>query len=252
MNARICSLASLVTLIVLTYASPATALSVDINCGGVKVGTLSVFDGFPLGAEFKATTTLADAAKQCGEHHFNWYQVVVADNKQPKDASGKPVTAPYVDPPPGGYVDSNPSTAGDQSLLADNLPWYWNEGPPPAGKKFEERTTLAEHTTEATLGFEDVPGGASTTIVFKTWLVSLNADSSFHSFHTGFTWTFSSTAANIPKVDGEAFLTATPTDAEFKDITRSFATRVPEPGAMVTVLLGVSALLGLGVSTMRR
>lgn len=148
MNARICSLASLVALIVLTHASPATALSVDINCGGVKVGTLSVFDGFPLGAEFKATTTLADAAKQCGEHHFNWYQVVVADNKQPKDASGKPVTAPYVDPPPGGYVDSNPSTAGDQSLLADNLPWYWNEGPPPAGKKFEERTTLGEHTKE--------------------------------------------------------------------------------------------------------
>jgi hypothetical protein len=245
MNARICSLASLVTLMVLAHASPATALSVDINCGGVKVGTLTVFDGFPLGAEFKGSTTLADAAKQCDEHHFNWYQVVISDNKQPLDAGGKPVTAPYVDPPPGGYVDGNPATPGNQPLLADNLPWYWNEGPPPAGKEFEAGTTLAEHTDATTLGFEDVPGGASTDIVFKTWLVSLNADSSFHSFHTGFTWHFSSTAANIPKVDGVAFLTAAPTDAEFKNITKNFATRVPEPG--LTVLLGVSALLGLGV-----
>jgi hypothetical protein len=248
MTARICSIASVVALtVLLAYAPPATGLSVDINCGGVKVGTLSVFDGFPLGAEFKATTTLADAAKQCGEHHFNWYQVVASDNKQPLDAGGKPVTAPYVDPPPGGYLDSNPATPGNQTLLADNLPWYWNEGPPPAGKEFEAGTTLGEHTDATTLGFDDVPGGASTDIVFKTWLVSLNADSSFHSFHTGFTWHFSSTAQNIPKVDNVAFLTGPPTDAEFKDITKSFATRVPEPGAMVTTLLGASALLGLGL-----
>ena len=254
MNARICSVASLVAVtVLLASASAATALSVDINCDGAKVGTLTVFDGFPLGAEFKANgptfPTLADAAKKCGEHHFNWYQVVVEDNKQPLDAGGKPVTAPYVDPPPGGYLDGNPSTPGNQTLWADNLPWYWNEGPPPpAGTSgFDPETMLEKHTNATTLEFADVPGGASTDIVFKTWLVSLNADSSLHSFHTGFTWNFISSAANVPKVQGVAFLTATPTDAEFKDITGSFATHVPEPDAMVTALLGLSALFALGM-----
>ena len=254
MKARICSVASLVALtILLASASAATAITIDINCDGVKVGTLTVFDAFPIGAEFKANgpafPTLGDAAKKCGEHHFNWYQVVVADNKQPLDAGGKPVTAPYVDPPPGGYLDSNPSTPGNQTLWADNLPWYWNEGPPPpAGTPgFDPETMLEKHTDATTLDFGDVPGGASTEIVFKTWLVSLNADSSFHSFHTGFTWKFVSDAANRPKVEGVAFLAATPTEAEFQNITGSFATRVPEPDAMVTALLGVSVLLGLGV-----
>ena len=84
MNPRICSVLSVVALAVLANASAATALSVDIPCEGVKVGTLSVFDGFPLGAEFKANgpafPTLADAAKKCGEHHFNWYQVVTSSS----------------------------------------------------------------------------------------------------------------------------------------------------------------------------
>ena len=79
MNARICSVASVVAVtVLLAYASAATAISVDINCAGVKVGTLTVFDAFPLGAEFKANgptfPTLAannPQVPQCTVNGFN-------------------------------------------------------------------------------------------------------------------------------------------------------------------------------------
>jgi hypothetical protein len=258
MNARICSLASVFAAgVLLAHAPAATAISTPVNCGGVQVGTLTVFDGFPIGAEFTANSpafpTLADAAKQCGEDHFNWYQVVIADNKQPLDAGGKPLTSPYIDPPPGGYLDSNPATAGNQTLWADNLPWYWNEGAaPPAGTPgFDPQTMLGANTSATTLTFGDVPGGASTNILFKTWLVSLNADSSFHSFHPGFTWNFIADADNNPTVVQVRLLTAAPTAAEFQNLTGGFATSVPEPSTAVTVVIGASGLLALGLHRRR-
>jgi len=42
-----------------------------------------------------------------------------------------------------------------------------------------------------TFGYEDFPWGKSgTKLEFYTWLASLNADGSLHSFHGGFNWTW--------------------------------------------------------------
>lgn len=68
--------------------------------------------------------TVRGALEKNGEHHWNWYQVVVRDNDPPTDAAGNPLTPPYVDPPTGGYPGQ----------LADGHPWYWDEwAVPPVG-----------------------------------------------------------------------------------------------------------------------
>jgi hypothetical protein len=232
-------------------------ITIPVNCGGMQVGTISVQEDFPGTVKGTFTSnaptfpTLADAARQCGEHHFNWYQVVVSDNLKPLDAAGIPVTPPYVDPPPGGYLDDNPTTPGNQTQPADNLPWYWNEGPVPAAGSPQHDYHVASRTTATTLDFEDAPGGLGATVLFKTWLVSLNADSSFHSFHPGFTWDFrtnlrgterDSVVGPIPTSVNPG---GVPTPAEYKNIVAGFQTSVvPEPGTLS--LLGGGALLLLG------
>ncbi len=217
----------------------------DITCDGMVVGTISVDimgagvkGGFSSNAPMFAT--LAAAAAKCNEHHFNWYQVVTADNMAPKDSGGNQLMPPYVDPPAGGY----------QNQWADDLPWYWDEGPdPPANTPgFEDGYNVADNTTATTLNFEDFPGGADgTNVKFMTWLVSLNADGSFHSFHEGFSWEYDDPAgAGAPAAKNLAFKPAGthPDDSMYKDIIGGFKTSlVPEPGQFAALLLGIPVML---------
>jgi hypothetical protein len=225
----------------------AITISIPVACAGMQVGTITMRDNFGgVSGEFTANApmfpTLADAAAKCGEHHFNWYQVVIGDNKPPLDAGGNPVRPPYVDPPPGGYLDGDTSRPGNDTLWADNLPWYWNEGAdPPAGTPgFANQNKLANQTTADTLSFEDLPGGLSTNVLFKTWLVSLNADSSFHSFHEGFIWnTVTDTEGRRTLLVLNALGTTTPTRAEYQDVIGRFAERVPEPSSLAALGFGL-------------
>lgn len=198
-------------------------VTVDVSGGGVAGGFSSIVGTPP---------SLAAAAAACNEDHFNWYQVVTADNMPPNDAGGNPVVPPYVDVPPGGY--GPPSTQ-----WGDNLPWYWDEGAdPPAGTPgFSDGFNIADHLqdinpadgTIETLHYEDFPGGAAgTNLSFKTWLVSLNADGSFHSWHGGFSWDWSNSTGGDVASNLAAFEGA-PTAAEYTDIIGGF---VPEPSAL--------------------
>ena len=185
-------------LMLLLSPSMSDALSIPVNApDGTQVGTIDVGvtpggDGIVGG--FTSThgdpASLDAAAKKCGEHHFNWFQVVVADTNPPNGADGTPMVPPYVDPPPGGY----------QGQWADGLPWYWDEGddPEPGTPGFEDGYHLDDNLVDTNgdgvkdkLGFADYPYSPPPTHVeFKTWLVSCNADGSLHSFHGGFSWTY--------------------------------------------------------------
>lgn len=80
----------------LSYAAPVV---IPIKCNGNPVGNISVdTGGGGVSGGFTSTVggpppTLAAAAAACGEDHFNWYQIVTADNKPPKDAGGNQI--PY-------------------------------------------------------------------------------------------------------------------------------------------------------------
>lgn len=214
-------------------ASPAFALDVDVNCAGTKVGTISVNSlGANNGISGSFTSvvgtpvSLAAAAATCKEDHFNWYQVVTADNGKAADASGNKLTAPYVDPPPGGY----------DYLWADNLPWYWNETAAPKGaKNVMPGYQLSDNTTKTALSFSDNPS-SSGDISFSTWLVSVNADGSFQGFDGGFTWVYTSKTATVGNIQT---LTGNPPDKYYKNIVTGFATSVPEPGMSALFLLGL-------------
>jgi hypothetical protein len=196
------------------------ALDITVNCDGIDIGTISVnpvahaggTDG--ISATFTSDVgSTADAAALCGDDHFNWYQVVTADNMPPKDKGGNTLTPPYVDPPPGGYQYQQP--AGD-----DYLPWYWSETPLGGAATSE----VTDHTDEAagTATFSDNPGGAAgTDLSFSTYLVSVNKDGSFHEFEGGFSWDWSNSGGS----NGTSNIQELPEDppvSQYEDIIGGF------------------------------
>lgn len=127
---RLCLAAQVAVAMLVMSATYARALTINVTCGSETVGTVTVNAqgaGKGISGGFTSTTgdppTLAAAAAACNETQFNWYQIVTADNGKAKNAAGAFLTAPYVDPPPGGYSDQ----------WADNLPWYYDMTNPPEG-----------------------------------------------------------------------------------------------------------------------
>ena len=187
-------------LVLCWMSAAAVALSIPVTASdGTPMGTIDVEvspDGTGIVGGFNAIPSLAAAAAANNEDHFNWHQVVVSDNNPPNDADGNPLVPPYNDPPAGGY--GPPSTQ-----WADDLPWYWDEGddPAPTTPGWDDGYNLDDNTTENSLGFTDFPWDApGTNLEFNTWLVSLNADGSLHSYHGGFAWTWSRPAVGADAV----------------------------------------------------
>jgi hypothetical protein len=231
-------------------ASLASALTIPVVCGTNTVGVINVNainqGNTNNGVSGSFTTipnppyagSLAAAAALCGEDHFNWYQVVIADNQPPTNYAGQPLTAPYVDVPPGGYATNFDNTWGD------NLPWYYDEGPTNIGpgQVLRPGLLLSANTTADTLNFGDFPGGGNgLSLTFNTWLVSLNADSSFHEFEGGFTWGFDISTNGIRNATAPTVLAGGPTAAQYQNIIGGFATSVPEPTTMALFAFGTLA-----------
>jgi PEP-CTERM motif len=218
-------------------ATCAQALVVPVKCNGNTVGNIDVSAmGTGISGGFTSTTgkppSLAAAAKACGETQFNWYQVVTADNGKAKNAAGMALTAPYVDPPPGGYNDQ----------WADNLPWYYDMTQPPKGAmNVDPNLQLSKNTTMDTLKFSDFPM-SSGNISFSTWLVSLNADGSFQAFDGGFSWQYNTTNNDVENIMAIA---GNPPDKYYKDIIGGFATSAPEPSTWVLLLAGFGGIVFL-------
>ncbi len=244
---------------ILLASHPARGVTLPVVCDGMTVGNINaqtdVLGGVT--ASFTSTSgtppTLAAAAAQCGEDHFNWYQVVEGDNRPPLDASGTRLSPPYVDPPAGGYSGDPTQTPPFPTLWADNEPWFYNEGaPPPAGTPgYDPQFDLIQHTTSDTLDFQDFPNGPlGTRLLFKTWLVSLNGDGTLHDFHGGFTWDF------LRGVDGKRTIlslqaiTTPPTRAEYQNIIRGFPVPLPAPAWLAGA--GLVCVAGLGIARSRR
>ena len=86
-------------------------------------------------------------------------------------------------------------------------------------------------------------------LTFDTWLVSLNADSSFHAFEGGFSWAFSIAANGTASVTAPTTLNGVnPTAAQYANIIGGFATAIPEPSTLCLLALGGLAL----ITTVRR
>jgi len=224
---------------------PSWALLMPVKCGDTLVGNIDVSvsaNGKGITGGFTSVlggppATLKAAATACGEDHWNWYQVVTADNQIPG--------APYVDPPKGGLG----------SQWADDLPWYFDEkpvpNPLPAGKVADvppNAFQLSKNSTDPKLNYFDFPGGApGLNLSFKTWLVSLNADSSFHSFHEGFSWDFSITLGPVvvSAAGNLQALANPPGNALYQNLIGGFATAVPEPQSWALMIVGLLSVLQL-------
>ena len=225
------------TLSLICRSAYALPIVIPVKCGGNTVGEIRVdTDGTGLKGGFASTVggppaSLAGAASACGEDHFNWYQIVTATNIAVKNRQGTDLVTPWVDPPLNGLDPAIDPT------WADNLPWYFDEYAPPAGTpNFSDAYQRSTQTAANLLTYFDYPGGHISS--FTTWLVSLNADSSFHSFHEGFSWDFDTNVTNIRQV------LVSPTDAQYRDITAGFAAAVPEPSTGLLVFTGILLVLG--------
>lgn len=220
------ALAALASLVI----SQAAALEIPVKCNGNQVGKIDVnISGAGVSGNFISTVgtppSQAAAAAACGEHHFNWYQT----------ASG---THPLI---PGGGPQVDPLSGGQSTLWADTLPWYLDEvrppNPLPAGKTSPPttippggQTEVEASTSGANLAYSDFPGGPDgTNVMFMTWLVSLNADGSWHSWHPGFSWNFVNPADGPPAANGLAAKPdgTIPTDAQYADIIGGFTKSKP-------------------------
>jgi hypothetical protein len=225
-----------ITIPVLAGTNQVGVISVGaINQGNTNNGVSGSFTTVPNPPN---AGSLAAAATALGEDHFNWYQVVIADNQLPTNYAGQALTAPYVDVPPGGY-----STNFDNTW-ADNLPWYFDEGPTNVGPNqvLNPDLLLSANTTATTLSFGDFPGGLKgLSLTFDTWLVSENADSSFHAFEGGFTWGFTISTNGVRNATAPTALAGGPTAAQYQNIIGGFATSVPEPAAIAFFALGTLA-----------
>lgn len=186
--------------LLISFNSIAQAIQYPIFCDNFVIGEVTVdpddsgvFGGF---ASFEgAPASLGGAAQFCGGDHFNWFQVIIADNDAPNNVGGVKQVPPYIDPPLGGY--GNPDVQ-----WADGLAWLWDEGadPPPGTPGFEDGYNLVDVINDFNPGpgaddfllFEDFPGGfPNSAVSFQTWLVTVNSDGSPHEFHEGFAWSWS-------------------------------------------------------------
>ena len=227
----------------LVFSQPVLALTVPIFCGSnpnaigeitVNASGTGISGGFSSFVPVPGPPTLAGAAAACGEDHFNWYQIVTAATMPPPG-----FTAPFIDPPPGGYPIAFDDT------WADTLPWYydeWQPGPTPPGRTLDEELQISSRTHTNLLDFGDFPGGApGFNASFKTWLVSLNADGSLHTFHSGFSWDYTQpgnratgSVGNIQSLGDEWFTDPhPPTAAEYNNLLTGFASSTPEPATFV-------------------
>jgi hypothetical protein len=230
-------------------------ITIPVVVGGKVIGNIEVFDAVTGGRTgirggFYSSTgdppTLEAAYAAAGEDHFNWYQIVVVDPFPPVDPSGHRLSPPYVDVPPGGYGD-DPSTLGDDKVWGDQIPWYWDEGDdPPAGTAGFQDGYNVDDQYDDTIGndgfvdtfiFEDVPFSTGN-LRFKTWLVSLNEDGSFDSWHEGFSWDWSPGDVGVTNITS---LSSPPSDAEYKDIIGGFQESVPEPSTFVLLAIGLGS-----------
>ena len=231
-----------------SFNSVAYAISYPIFCNNFVVGEVTVNpDDSGVSGGFTAfegaPPSLAATAQFCGEDHFNWFQVIIADNDPPNNAGGTKQTPPYIDPPLGGY-------GAPDTQWADGLPWLWDEGPdPPLGTPgFSDGYNLNDVLNDFNPGpgpdtflrFEDFPGGAfGSLVVFQTWLVSLNANGSLHEFHEGFAWQWANPAGG----NGASAILPEPLPPAL-GLALYNQLAVPEPASLALLLIGFCALAG--------
>lgn len=219
-------------LVPILLPTSAKAIVIDVSCGGVSVGNISInTNGSGLSGGFTAAVplNLAGAAAACGQDHFNWYQVVTGDNHPPPG-----LTVPFVDPPAGG-LPQDP---------ADNLIGYWDETPL-SGPDYDPNLQLSAQIdpTGTTLHYSDFPvQSPGTVLTFKTWLLSEDEDDNPDGFMPGFTWQWSA-VDDIVTTLGMLPVGTIPTDAEFSEIVSNFDPfSAPEPATWTMLLVGFAGL----------
>ena len=163
-----------------------------------------------------ATGSLADATGSAEGDHFNWLQVVVAeDDGATVDHQGKWLDIPYPDPPCGGYGDGS----GIAARWADDLPWYLSETAQPGT---HGPTALQEATSANRLNMNDTPTNTpGTHNSFKTWLVLVDRTGRPVEIFQGFQWTVTMDHARVGQLTELTPITHPPTGPEFAQILKN-------------------------------
>lgn len=169
--------------------------------------------------------TPAEAARRLGFHHFNFYQVVTADNRPPVRSDNMTrLVPPYVDPASGGW-GNDPDTPANDTKWADNLPWYLDEGP---GKPPQGVPRVTGHVDQSVKGenvlYHDRPNHptGNTTRSFKTWLVGLDNKAALKSWIQGFSWDWTKDAQGRISITNVRWLMGNPQQAEYTNIIGDF------------------------------
>jgi hypothetical protein len=161
-----------------------------------------------MGGEFESTTKpkgnetpLQAAANVIARAcHFNWFQVVVQDPDPTTDKKGNALKVPYIDPPIGGSIQVGKGGKTEKSYWADDLPWYWNETPPPPGYKQKwpdddtRKRDLQFNESDTELLYSDAPGNTGSKPIklgFMTWLVAVDVKGKLVKWLNGFEWAWS-------------------------------------------------------------
>jgi hypothetical protein len=231
--------ATLIAIAVCAVNAPAVQMDVSVN--GTNYGTVTVTNsgGASQGLQgnFTANTTLARMEAALGQDHLNWLQIVTADNMPPLGAGSNVLTAPYLDPPVGGYIDQ----------WADQRPWYFDEVSPPATNTvaWTNAYLLANNVTATQLNYFDFPGGGTGTVVnFVTFLVSDYGNMTY-SVLSGFTWSVSVNAMT------NTVITSLAGGAVFSNSYSALVQNqtgwvlVPEPSALLLALIGLVTAIGI-------
>jgi hypothetical protein len=159
----------------------------SFGLGGGLIGVQGLVGDFTVAKKKGdgSTMTLDELEQFLGQDHLNWFQKVTRDTHPPKDAKGDTLTPPYIDPPNGGYSD----------LFGDDVPWYLQEKPKPAGEPKPDGILLSDKTKSSSLEFEDQPSvvGPSGPILgaevdFALFLISDYGNKRYQVLGSGISW----------------------------------------------------------------
>jgi RHS repeat-associated protein len=216
--------------------------TIDYKVDGKVVGRLFITWEDTLGMQLEFLSEIPDrdhrsiskAAQALGGDHFNIYQIIVRTDRL-AFSKNKPLTAPWIDPPPGGY--SGIGKDGEHPLWKDGSPWGYSELRKPEDITLPTGGHVSDVTGPGTMVFKDNPHYApkpTSSAGFMTWVVLVNKDGSLVRFLDGVEWTSTDTGGKTAISDVKPIPPMKPKTAVYQYYYTELAPLWPPPPPKVT------------------